>query len=286
MKAKFEKREFSETTHISAHRYKTLRNLPHWHVEYELIHVFEGTAELMADNELFLLSDGMSAFINKQDIHYVKAFDESIVGVIKTDASMIDRITDKKSLISPVLENDYSFRESFLEILREINGDQDYREIIAESVLVKLVAEIFRNEKTCVKAVSEETTNNKYKDLLSLISNEYAYITFEEAASYMNLSPAYFSKYFRRLSGMKFTQYLNTLKISAAIDKIAEGKMTMAEISVACGFGTIRNFNRVFKDLTGYTPKHIPKDYVFVYNFRDNDDIGYDPTLNCSEMIE
>ena len=240
----------------------------------------------MADNELFLLSAGMSAFINKQEIHYVKAFDESIVGVIKTDASVIDSITDKKSLVTPVLKNDYSFRESFLEILREINGDQNYREIIAESVLVKLVAEIFRNEKTCVNAVSEDTTNNKYKDLLSLISNEYTYITFEEAASYMNLSPAYFSKYFRRLSGMKFTQYLNTLKISAAIDKITEGKMTMAEISVACGFGTIRNFNRVFKELTGYTPKHIPNDYVFVYNFRDNDDIGYDPTLNCSEMIE
>ena len=58
----------------------------------------------------------------------------------------------------------------------------------------------------------------------------------------------------------------------------------MTEISIACGFGTIRNFNRVFKEFTGYSPKKLPENYVF-YNFKDNDKKDFDPTLNCTVVL-
>ena len=85
---------------------------------------------------------------------------------------------------------------------------------------------------------------------------------------------------------MTFTQYLNFLKVSAAIEKILDGKLSMTEISIACGFGTIRNFNRVFKAFTGYSPKNLPLNYTLIYNFKDFSSNGFDPTLNCTEIIE
>ena len=102
----------------------------------------------------------------------------------------------------------------------------------------------------------------------------------------MHFSEPYFSKVFHNIFGMTFTQYLNTLKVSAAVEKIAEGKMSMTEISIACGFGTIRNFNRVFKELTGYSPKKLPDNFIFVSGFKEDSHISFDPTLNCTEIVE
>jgi xylan 1,4-beta-xylosidase len=73
--------------------------------------------------------------------------------------------------------------------------------------------------------------------------------------------------------------------VSEAVEKIKEKKMNMTEISISCGFGTIRNFNRVFKLLTGYTPKSLPDNYSNIYNFKDTDEKSFDPTLNCTEIL-
>ena len=54
----------------------------------------------------------------------------------------------------------------------------------------------------------------------------------------------------------------------------------------ACGFNTIRNFNRVFKELTGYTPRTLPKDYRFIRSLKEYKDNGFDPTLHGSEILE
>lgn len=38
-------------------------------------------------------------------------------------------------------------------------------------------------------------------------------------------------------------------------------KTSITDVSVRCGFNTIRNFNRAFRDITGYSPRTLPEDY-------------------------
>jgi len=115
MQARFERNIFTDTVHTSAHKYKNLQNLPHWHMEYELVHVFEGSAEVMINNNLFELSSGMSVFIHSKDVHYMKAPGESIVGVIKTDADLVKNIAKHKRLASPVLQPTIDIKRYFEE---------------------------------------------------------------------------------------------------------------------------------------------------------------------------
>lgn len=283
MKAKFETTALKGALHTSSHKYKNIHNLPHWHMEYELIYVFSGSAEIMINNAFFEISANMCAFISSEDIHYIKSTSESIVGVIKTNADYVKNITKNKRLMSPVFKCNSSVVQTFNEIAYELNSENNFREIVADAAITKLVAEIFRNE-TIIENTPQKTT--KYKELLELISNDYSHVTFSDAAEYMKLNKSYFSRYFYSLSGMTFTQYLNFLKVSAAIEKILDGKLSMTEISIACGFGTIRNFNRVFKAFTGYSPKNLPLNYTLIYNFKDFSSNGFDPTLNCTEIIE
>lgn len=95
------------------------------------------------------------------------------------------------------------------------------------------------------------------------ILQEYASITFDEAVEYMHFSQSHFSKLFREAFGMPFTQYLNAVRIYSAIGMLRKGQDSITEISIRCGFKSIRNFNRAFKNLTGCSPSNLPPDYAF-----------------------
>ncbi len=285
MKALFESNTFFGAENISAIKYKHLHNLPHWHIEYELVFVLAGSAELMINDNLFEMYQGSCAFINSEDIHYIKATTESIIGIVKTDAVNVKKIIGNRQLIFPVIDNFPNILQVFESVYDEIKNEKDLYLVAAELIVSNFLIEIFRKQAFLLSPKNNKQTE-KHKKLLELLANNYAYISFEDAVTYMNLNKSYFSKYFCRLSGMTFTQYLNILKISNAIEKIHNKKMTITEISISCGFGTIRNFNRVFKSLTGYTPKQLPCDYVFVYHSKDNSEDGFDPTLSCTKIIE
>jgi len=285
MKALFEKRAFSGTGNTSAIKYKNLHNLPHWHMEYELVFVLEGTAEVMINNSSYEISQGVCAFISSEDIHYIKGSPDSLIGVIKTDSAYAKKIIAGKQLLSPLISSFTDILEVFESVYKEFRNENDLSEIATELVAAKLIVDIFRKEPFILPQKKEIMTTEKYKVLLEMLAVNYAYVTFDEAAEYVNLNKSYFSKYFHQFSGMTFTQYLNILKVSAAIEKIHEKKMNMTEISISCGFGTIRNFNRVFKSLTGYSPKKIPDNFTYIHSIKGTSMYDFDPTLNCTEIV-
>lgn len=60
-------------------------------------------------------------------------------------------------------------------------------------------------------------------------------------------------------SGIRFSSYLNTQRITRAIEMFADRNHTIQEIAFATGFATPGNFNRVFKHVTGTTPSEFIK---------------------------
>lgn len=241
----------------------------------------------MINNCCYELYNGDCAFINSEEIHYIKSSAESILGIIKTDAEYVKKIIGNNHLISPVLKHKESAEPYFNTVSAELKEKKEFHNIVADIKITDFIAEIFRNEEKTSYTKSIQEASVKYKDLIEMLKNNYTHITFEDAAKYVNLNKSYFSRYFYRFSGLTFTQYINTLKVSSAIEKIFEKKMNMTEISIECGFGTIRSFNRIFKEFTGYSPKKLPDDYVFIHNLNDKTNTNFfDPTLNCTEILE
>lgn len=282
----FEKQPVWNRAHTSVCRYKNLHNLPHWHLEHEIIYAQKGRTDLTVNNTLLQMSTGMCAFVKGGELHYIKSDSDSIVSIIKIDEAHVRDIISTKNLLSPVLNGDYNIEKIFSELSEELKNSKEYSAIISDSIITRLIAEIFRGEAFRESKSDSLNANQRDKKLLEYIARNYTDITFDEAARYINFSRAYFSKYFCRLSGMTFTHYLNMLKVSAAADMILQGKMDMTEISIECGFGTIRNFNRVFKQITGYTPKHLPRDFALIYNAGAVPAAGFDPTVNCTEILD
>jgi transcriptional regulator GlxA family with amidase domain len=85
---------------------------------------------------------------------------------------------------------------------------------------------------------------------------------------------------------MTFTKYLNSLRVIEAIKRLSEKKKSVTEISIECGFGTIRNFNRVFKEITGYSPKSLPSKFSISVAIKDSANMDFDPTLSTTIILQ
>lgn len=283
MIAKYEQSVLSGRSQVSVQRYGGLQNLPHWHIESELIFAEKGSAEVMTDNDLYSLSEEYCVFIRSGAVHYIKAESDSVISVMKIDSQLISAEFGTLAPVCPLLERKYDVSEAFEKIRQEISNSEKYYEVICSGLALALTAEIFRNEKTSSSEIS--SGSGAYKKLLRIISERFADITFDEAAEIMCFSKPYFSKYFRRMSGMTFSEYLNIVRVSEAVKILSKGNMSAGETAVAAGFGTIRSFNRVFRQYTGFTPRELPDDFVFIGENQDSSSDSFDPTLPVSKIL-
>ena len=94
------------------------------------------------------------------------------------------------------------------------------------------------------------------------INNHYAeQITLEEVSSYLGLTQAYFSTFFKKKTGIGFAKYLMNIRIDAAKVLLKEDNRPVSEICTMVGYNDLRNFNRVFEQLTGVKPSVYRKLY-------------------------
>ncbi|MBP1560867.1 MAG: helix-turn-helix transcriptional regulator [Oscillospiraceae bacterium] len=283
MIARYEQSVLSGKSQVTVQRYGGLQNLPHWHMESELIFLEKGYCDVMVENTVYTLSENGCVFIRSGAVHYIKAETDSVVYVMKIDSELISSTVGAQTPVCPLLEKRYPLSEDFEKIRQEISNGKKYYEVICAGLVTAMIGEIFRNEKTEALNISSESS--AYKELLRLIGERYADITFDEAAEFMCFSKPYFSKYFRKMSGMTFSEYLNVVRVSEAVKMLSRGNISAGEAAVAAGFGTIRSFNRTFKRYTGFTPRELPHDFVFIGGSQENVGKGFDPTLPVTRTL-
>lgn len=81
-------------------------------------------------------------------------------------------------------------------------------------------------------------------------------ITLRKAALLLNMTPTSFSRYFRMKTSKSFSDFISELRIRHACKLLCEDEdKTVGEVSYACGFNTLSNFNRQFKLHMKMTPK-------------------------------
>ncbi len=287
MLANYEFRKYEGEGRIWVGKYKNLRNLPHWHYDCELITIEQGSAQVSVGKNNFNLTKGQSIFISSQEVHHIEASRDSILAFFLYDHKLTEKLTNSFALVSPVINNDYNISDTYDKIAMELKEKLAFYSFITEQQLKVLIATIFRSE-----PVAEVTHGHKenyyelYKNLLVEIDKNIKYITFKDAAAFMSFSEPYFSNYFYKMSGMTFSKYLNYVKTEKAIELLrGTKKIPITEIAIECGFGTIRNFNRVFKSITGFSPKDLPKDYSLLNLQPVNSQSNFDPTLKESELL-
>ena len=76
----------------------------------------------------------------------------------------------------------------------------------------------------------------------------------QDAARVAHVSPAAFSRFFRRETGKTWSAYVNDVRCSQACVALRQSAKPVAHIALDCGYRTLSHFNRVFRARFGVTP--------------------------------
>ena len=286
MLAKFEKRAYAGNEHVWVGKYRNLHNISHWHMEHELIACREGSAQVMLDDTMFHITRQQCIFCHSGRVHYISASPDSVLLVCLFDEKLYDPITSPFALENPVFEDRYGILPKLSEIRHELQNQPIFFECRTEAMIGEILVDVFRGEPLRKAQWQFSDVITRYKQLLNHIDLEYEHITYQNAVQFMNMSDAYFSRYFKRQAGMTFSQYLNVVRIEKSVQLLDSAPtMKITDVMLRCGFNTIRSFNRVFREVTGFTPTTLPPGYVL--NTRSVPTIqgSFDPTLSDAELL-
>ena len=85
--------------------------------------------------------------------------------------------------------------------------------------------------------------------------NAASTILLEQAAASVHLSTGAFCKFFKRMTGKTFSDYVNEIRIGNACNLLSHTDKTIAQIAIVSGFENQTYFNRVFLKKKNCTPK-------------------------------
>ncbi len=80
-------------------------------------------------------------------------------------------------------------------------------------------------------------------------------ITLQSLSDQFFLHPIYLSKLFKSKTGENFIDYLTTVRYTVAKKLLEESTLKVYEIGDLCGYKSPKYFSKIFKTLSGHTPK-------------------------------
>lgn len=105
--------------------------------------------------------------------------------------------------------------------------------------------------------IKNDSATAEVKKVMLYVKNHYADpITLTQAAEIAGFSLYYFSHEFKRVTGVSFLHYLNSVRIERATTLLREG-VGVTETCFQCGFHDLSYFSRTYKKLTGAVPSRV-----------------------------
>ncbi len=136
---------------------------------------------------------------------------------------------------------------SFIQDLKTLGQVADH---LAKAILDYCKVIFFRTQNT--KLTRSEKL---YGDMCLYINeNFYKNITRDDLSKQFNISTSHISRIFHQSGNMKFSDYVNNIRLENAKKMLISESYRIEEISHRCGFKDINYFCRVFKQKTQLTP--------------------------------
>ncbi|HEY5585983.1 MAG TPA: AraC family transcriptional regulator [Ruminiclostridium sp.] len=253
---------------------------PHWHECYEILYMLEGTAEQQINNKFFKAQKYDLIILNEGDIHstYCGQKENTKILVIKFMLEIVGssygKIFESKYILSflnnksdnihhftDMPKNSVKIYNLMMGLYKEFTTKDTEYEMYIKGYIYQLIACLIRDG--ILKAynqVAKENEMMKLDILFKYIEEHFkTKINLQKAASMLNLSDSYFSRYFKRITGRTFKEYIDFVKICEVEKLILSTSMNISQAAYEVGFCNVSSFNRVFKRVKGYPPGDIKK---------------------------
>ena len=231
----------------------------HFHEFFEIEIILGGRGKQMLNGVEYELKRGSVYLLSPADFHSVISEDGLEMFNIMFDETLItpalsERLLRKRGSMCVSMEERFLSRCGALTemILEEISDADADAGTCVRDLMECLMLTLLRHSADGAIA----GTPHGFAE----VALRYLYTHFrekpsvEEIAEVCGYTPNYFSRLFHSLTGRSYTDFLNTLRINHAVMLLRSTQMSVTEIAFGCGFASLSNFYRVFREQTGEVP--------------------------------
>lgn len=187
-------------------------------------------------------------------------------------AEELGRLAASRELNARLL---HEFRHDFLQMVYSVlnvKGIQAHR-LFGDEISTHLFAEATRSVKdmmawvrhTVERAVEQKEEADRARDVIDKAKQYIARhldredLAREIIAREVCLHPDYLSRLFKRVTGQSITDYILQARINLAKELLENTNMSVGEVAASVGYYNFSHFTKMFKKLTGSSPKDYRK---------------------------
>lgn len=245
----------------------------HVHKAVELLYVKNGSYTVLLDGVEHEIETGDLVLFCSNAIHHVftKNLPENEYYVIKISPAFFLQFSTQEGTEYVMRfainrkENKNIWKREELEgtpllsalqsLIAEHEGQKYASQVAIKLKIMELLVEILRSDAPTGEKVPHNQTTTLIYNTMVYVRKHYAEDMDErELAKSLGMSYSYFSRSFKRVTGMSFKQYLNRTRVNQAEKLLCRDNASVSEVATKCGYNSISYFINVYKNITGKTP--------------------------------
>lgn len=241
--------------------YTVYANYPlHWHDYYELQYIRSGHATLIVNGVSYEMKPGSMALLSPVEFHCFENVDADdplkVISIKFSDHLLPENIrSDIYNPVRTMVGQSQEAEALFRKMQEEFHCDHYARDTFITAGIVQLCILLLRD------LVDREDEDDVVRHtpiqqaVIYIRSHFRGSLAVEEVASIVNLTPNYFSEYFKKQTGVKFSAYVQKLRLEFAVGLLRMSDISIKQVAQQSGFNSAAYFSNAFKDAFGVSPE-------------------------------
>ena len=235
-------------------RYSNFNFVPHMHRHPEVFCVREGSLAVVMNGNREVFNKGDYGWIPSNFIHAYENIDNSVVDICIYSEDFVPSFSKE-------IRKKFPDRAKFncrYTVSRFVNdelfvSDREVDIFTRKAALYAISGEILKQISFSDMSAKNETLTDR---IVRYVAENYTEnISLKAIAKELGYEERYVSRCFHNTVPMHFSAYVNLFRVDHAIALLQNTDLSVSEVSMESGFQSIRSFNRVFREVTGKTPK-------------------------------
>ena len=244
----------------------------HWHMEYELIMVREGHFSLSLDGGVIELGPGDAALCADGAVHggvpqdctyECLVFDfQRFLSAGVDDSSGVGHELGRTLSIRPLFPAGTAAAEELMALFDALRAGAPGTEWTVLGAFCKWIGCIIEagHYDRGAGGRGDPQMLHMVKRVLRRIHTDYATpLSLEALAAEAGLSPKYFCRLFRQITGRTPIAYLQYYRLEKAAERLLTTDQSITEVAFSCGFGDISYFTKAFRRAKGVSAREYRK---------------------------
>lgn len=230
------------------------KGIANWHENIEILYFFKGRGKVMYNQAEYMVEPGDMIIVNRDCMHAVAADGDVEYYCLIVDSNFFrDNGINPDELSFLRQEHDDDLKKVFEKVEKLLNGEDRYYAAKIRCEVLKFILYLIDNY-----SAQEENKNIVPKNIAHAIvyikKNYNQPLTVDNIVAQVGFSRAYFSREFKRITGVSIIAYLNHVRCSMARHILGSGTVSVKDAAEMCGFENLSYFSKTYKKLIGNLP--------------------------------